>query len=68
MNNMSSLFDNNCKPTQEQSDYILNTNDDNKNVIFEGAVLHDNSSVISLETKKDKLGGACSLPIEACGA
>jgi hypothetical protein len=57
MNKMTSLFDNNCRPTKEQSDYILNTNEDNKHVIFEGAVLHDNSSVIDLETKKDKLGG-----------
>ena len=67
MNNMASLFDNNSKPTKEQSDYILNTNEDNKNVIFEGAVLHDNSSVISLETKKDKLGGRARFQLKAAG-
>ena len=67
MDNMASLFDNNCKPTKEQSDYILNTNDDNKNVIFEGAVLHDNSSVISLETKKDKLGGRARFQLKPAG-
>jgi hypothetical protein len=68
MNNMTSLFDNNyCRPTKEQSNYILNTNDDNKNVIFEGAVLHDNSSVINLETKKDKLRGRARFQLKSAG-
>ena len=67
MNNMASLFDAGCKPTQEQCNYILQTNDDNKNVIFEGAVLHDNSSAVNLETKKKKLGGRARFQLKSAG-
>ncbi len=54
MNNMttSMLFPESCRPCQEQGDYILQTNEDNKVVLFEGAVYSDTSSVINLETKK----------------
>ena len=47
--------------------YILQTNEDNKNVIFEGAVLHDNSSAVNLETKKDKLGGRARFQLKSAG-
>jgi hypothetical protein len=53
------LFPESCRPCLEQGDYILQTNEDNKVVLFEGAVYSDTSSVINLETKKDKLGGRC---------
>jgi hypothetical protein len=59
MNNMTALFPESCRPTKEQADYILQTNEDNKNVIFEGAQFCDTSSFVNNETKKDKLGGRC---------
>jgi hypothetical protein len=57
MNDWLFLYDEACKPSSEQADYILLTNEDNKAVIFEGAILHDSSSVIDLESRRDKLGG-----------
>ena len=39
----NSLCDGTCNPTVEQAEYILQTNEDNKVVLFEGAVLHDSS-------------------------
>jgi hypothetical protein len=53
----NSLCDGTCNPTVEQAEYILQTNEDNKVVLFEGAILHDSSSAIDLETKRNKLGG-----------
>ena len=67
MNNMTSLFPEGCRPCKEQADYILNTNEDNKVVIFEGAVYSDTSSVIHLETKKDKQGGRCRYQLKQAG-
>jgi hypothetical protein len=37
MDNMCELFDASCKPSKEQSEYILKTNEDNKQVIFDNA-------------------------------
>jgi hypothetical protein len=37
MNNMTMLFPESCRPCLEQGDYILQTNEDNKVVLFEGA-------------------------------
>jgi hypothetical protein len=34
MNNMTMLFPESCRPCQEQGDYILQTNEDNKVVLF----------------------------------
>ncbi len=67
MNNMTSLFPEGCRPSKEQADYILNTNEDNKVVIFKGAVYSDTSSVIHLETKKDKMGGRCRYQLKQAG-
>jgi hypothetical protein len=63
----NSLCDGTCNPTVEQAEYILQTNEDNKVVLFEGAVLHDSSSVIDLETKKDKLGGRARYQLKPSG-
>jgi hypothetical protein len=67
MNNMTSLFPEGSRPSQEQVDYILNTNEDNKVVLFEGAIYSDTCSVINLETKKDKLGGRCRYQLKQAG-
>jgi hypothetical protein len=67
MNNITSLFPEGCQPSQEQADYILSTNEDNKVVIFEGAIYSDTCSVINLETKKDKLGGCCQYQLKQAG-
>lgn len=67
MDDWPSLCDDTCRPTQEQADYILQTNEDNKHVIFENAVLHDFSSVIGLDTKRDKLGGRARMQLKPTG-
>ncbi len=41
MDNMCELFDASCKPSKEQSEYILKTNEDNKQVIFDNAIWSD---------------------------
>jgi hypothetical protein len=67
MNNMTDLFSESCRPTQEQADYILQTNEDNKVVIFEGALFSDLSSYVNLDMKKDKLGGRCRYQLKLGG-
>ncbi len=57
MDNMCDLFDLNCKPSKEQCEYILKTNEDNKQVIFENTVWADTTSSIGLETKSERAGG-----------
>jgi hypothetical protein len=64
MDDWAALCDEACKPCLEQAEYILQTNDDNKHVIFENAVLHDNSAVIDLDTKRDKLGGRARMQLK----
>ena len=67
MNNMTDLFSESCRPTQEQADYILQTNEDNKVVIVEGALFSDASSWVNLDMKKDKLGGRCRYQLKLGG-
>ncbi len=67
MDDWASLCDEACKPCLEQAEYILQTNDDNKHVIFENAVLHDNSAVIDLDTKREKLGGRARMQLKPSG-
>ncbi len=55
------LFTADCQPSQEQADYILKTNLDNKFVIFDNAVWSDTSSSISLEQKFDRIGARMQL-------
>jgi hypothetical protein len=51
-----------------QAEYILQTNEENKYVIFENAVLHDNSAIIiDLDTKRDKLGGRARMQLKPSG-
>jgi hypothetical protein len=64
MDDWASLCDDTCKPCLEQAEYILQTNEDNKYVIFENAVLHDNSAVIDLDTKREKLGGRARMQLK----
>ena len=59
--NMKNLFTADCQPSQEQADYILKTNLDNKYVIFDNAVWSDTSSSISLEQKYDRIGARMQL-------
>jgi hypothetical protein len=59
--NMKELFDDDCKPSREQADYILKTNLDNKFAIFDNAVWKDTSSSICLEEKHDCIGARMQL-------
>jgi hypothetical protein len=59
--NMKNLFTADCQPSQEQADYILKTNLDNKFVIFDNAVWSDTSSSISLEEKTERIGARMQL-------
>jgi hypothetical protein len=67
MNDWPSLCEEDCKPSSEQAEYILLTNEENKAVIFEGAILHDTSSVIDLESRRDKLGGRARMQLKPSG-
>jgi hypothetical protein len=53
MDDWLSLCDEAYKPSMEQAEYRLQTNEDNKYVIFENAVLHDSSAVIDLDTPRE---------------
>jgi hypothetical protein len=67
MDDWASLCDESCKPSLEQAEYILQTNEDNKYVIFENAVYHANSAVIDLDTRRDKLGGRARMQLKPSG-
>ena len=61
LDNICELFDETCKPSKEQCEYILKTNEDNKQVIFENAIWSDITSSIGLETKSERVGARMML-------
>ena len=61
LDNMCELFDETCKPCKEQCEYIIRTNEDNKQVIFENAIWSDVTSSIGLDVKSDRVGARMML-------